>query len=194
LNTQDSTKQLARLFWGLNQQQPIGWDLMLGLYGSRYRQLAIDSMRAELAVPDHAITSEFLGALVNLQVSGDASWDPPATNPARPEEAQTFWARRRAHSEQLMKAEVRTVVAALTRKTGSARALTLNGLLGAGGGDPVLGQTIRPALISAWSDLPGETQRTLIQFQWPLIAGSEMLPILRRIVAEPSPPHTRSRR
>ena len=42
-------------------------------------------------------------------------------------------------------------------------------------------------MIAAWTDLPGETQRDLIQYQWPLIAGSEMLPILRRIVAEPPP-------
>jgi hypothetical protein len=42
-------------------------------------------------------------------------------------------------------------------------------------------------LIAAWTDLPGETQRDLIQYRWPLIAGPEMLPILHRIVAEPPP-------
>ena len=56
LNTQDSTRQLPKLFWGLNEQ-PGGWDLMFGLYGSTYRQLAIDSMRDEVAAPEHAITS-----------------------------------------------------------------------------------------------------------------------------------------
>ena len=187
LNTKDSTKQLAKLFWGLNQRQPIGADLMFGLYGSPYRQLAIDSMHAELVVPDHAITNEFLGTLVNLQVTADPSWDPPSTDPG-PGEAQAFWERRRAHTLEVMKAEIQTVVAALSRKTGSARALTLNGLLMAGGGDERLGQTIRPALIAAWADLPSEAQRDLIQYRWPLIAGPEMLPILHRIVAEPPPP------
>jgi hypothetical protein len=73
LDTTESTRQLARLFWGLNQQQPIGWDLMFGLFGSPYRQLAIDSMREELAVPDHAITNDFLRALVDLRSGSCAS-------------------------------------------------------------------------------------------------------------------------
>ncbi|HXI42725.1 MAG TPA: hypothetical protein VNH83_22275, partial [Bryobacteraceae bacterium] len=187
LNTKDSTRQLARLFWGLNQQQPTGWDLMFGLYGSPYRQLAIDSMHVELAAPDHAITNEFLGALVNLQVSADPAWDPPSTEPVHAEEAQAFWDRRQAHTQELMKTEIQTVVAALSRKTASARALTLNGLLTAGGGEQTTAQAIRPALIAAWTDLPSETQRDLIQYRWTLIAGPEMLPILRRIVAEPPP-------
>jgi hypothetical protein len=144
LNTQDSTRQLARLFWGLNQHQPAGWDLMFGLYGSPYRKLAIDSMREQLAVPDHAITGEFLSTLVNLQVSADPSWDPAPTNPAHPEAAREFWERRQVHTQALTKAEIEAVVAALARKTGRARALTLNGLLMAGGGDQALGQTIRP--------------------------------------------------
>jgi len=31
LATKESTKQLAKLSWGLNQQQPMGWDFMFGL-------------------------------------------------------------------------------------------------------------------------------------------------------------------
>lgn len=189
LNTKDSARQLAGLFWGLNQQQPTGWDLMLGLYGSPYRQLAIEAMRTELAVPDHAITNESLRALVNLQVTADPSWDFSSTDP---QEAQAFWKRREAHTRELMKAEIQTVVAALSQKTGSARALTLNGLLTAGAGDANLAQTIRPALIAAWTDLPRDTQSELIEYRWPLIASAEMLPILRRLAAE-QPPRVNSR-
>src|SRR5262249_22648335 len=79
-------------------------------------------------------------------------------------------------------------ISALPRKTGGARALTLNGVLIAGESDPALAEKIRPELIAAWSDLPPETQRDLIQSRWRLVAGREMLPILRRIAAEPSPP------
>jgi hypothetical protein len=185
LNTQDSTRQLARLFWGLNQQQPAGWDLMFGLYGSPYRKLAIDSMHDQLAAPDHAITSEFLSTLVNLQVSADPAWE--LADRADPEAAQGFWERRQAHTQALTKVEIEMVVAALPRKVRSARALTLNGLLMAGGWDQTIAKTIRPALIAAWTDLPNDTQRELIQYRWPLIAGPEMLPILRRMVTEPPP-------
>jgi hypothetical protein len=34
---------LAKLFWGLNDQ-PGGWDLMFGLFGSPYRAVAIAAM------------------------------------------------------------------------------------------------------------------------------------------------------
>jgi hypothetical protein len=187
LNTQDSTRQLARLFWGLNQQQPTGWDLMFGLYGSPYRKLAIDSMHDQIAAPDHPITSEFLSTLVNLQVSADPAWDFPSADEADPEAAAKFWERRRAHTQALLKAELEKAMAALPRKAGGARALTLNGLLMAGGWDQTIAQTLRPALIAAWADLPLDAQRELIQSRWPLIAGPEMLPILRRMVAEPPP-------
>lgn len=188
LNSEDSTRQLAKLFWGLNEQQPTGWNLMLGLYGSPYRQLAADAMHAELAEPGHAITKDYLDTLVNLRVMADASWDPPPFDPAQTGAAQAFWTRREAHVAELMKTETQAAAAALPRKTASARAQTLTGLLAA----PALAQTIRPALIAAWADLPRETQMDLIEHQWALIAGPEMLPVLRRLAAEPPPsPHSR---
>jgi hypothetical protein len=182
LNTPDSTRQLARLFWGLNPQQPLGWDLMLGLYGSPYRKLAIDSMHDQIPVPDHAITAEFLSALVNLQVSADPAWDTPLGA------ERQFWEGRQAHTHALMKREIQKVVAALPGKTGRTRALTLHGLLNSGGSDQTIASAVRPALIAAWTDLPPETQQGLIQSGWPLIAGPEMLPILRRMLAGTPPP------
>jgi len=186
LNTQESTKELARLFWGLNQQ-PAGWDLMFGLFGSPHRQLAIDSMRAELISPSHAITSEYLSTLVNLQITADHSWDAPPDLGNREDDARRFWDRRQAHTRELMTAEIQAVLKALSRKSGRARALSLNGVLMAGGSDPATSEKIRPQLVASWSDLPRETQQELIQWRWPLIAGPEMLPVLRRLVAEPPP-------
>ncbi len=187
LNTEDSTRQLAKLFWALDEQQPTGWDLMLGLFGSPYRQLAIDSMHAELAVPSHAIASEFLETLANLRVTADSSWDAPRFDPAHAAEAQAFSERREAQFGESMKTEIRAVVAALPRKTGRARALTLIGLLTQRWTEPAVAEAIRPALIDAWDDLPRLTQLELIEDQWALIAGPEMLPILRRMAAEPPP-------
>jgi hypothetical protein len=188
LNTGASTLQLAKLFGSLNQQQSTNWDLMFGLYGSPYRQLAIDSMHNEITASDHAITSELLRTLVNLQISADTEWDPPPFDKSHPETAQQFWKGRQAHTRELMKEEVKSLIAALPRKNRSARASTLNTVLTAGGDDSQVAQVIRPALIAAWEDLPRTTQMELIQYRWPLIAGPEMLPILRSIVAEPAPP------
>jgi hypothetical protein len=187
LSTEESTRQLARLFSGLNQQQPADWDLMFGLYGSPYPKLAIDSLHQQLAAPGHAVSGGFLNTLVNLQINSEPAWDQPPEAGTDPEIAQKFWERRRAHTEELEKAEMAKVAAAVEHKSGRARALTLNGLLLTGLLDPGTAQKLRPALIAAWADLPAESQRDLIQYRWPLIAGPEMLPILRRVVAEPPP-------
>jgi hypothetical protein len=44
LNTKRSVETLAELFWGLNDQ-PGGWDLMFGLFGSPYSAEAIAAMQ-----------------------------------------------------------------------------------------------------------------------------------------------------
>jgi hypothetical protein len=188
LNTPDSTRQLAKLFWGQNQHQPFGLDFMFGLYGSPYRKLAIDSMRDQIAAPDQPITEDFLSTLVNLEVSADPAWDSPPEEGADSEAASQFWERRQAHTKALAKVEMERVAAALALKDGHTRALTIHGLLMAGGYYPAIPPAVRPALIAAWSDLPREMQRQLILYRWPLIAGPEMLPILRRMVAGPPPP------
>lgn len=193
LNTADSTRQLARLFWGVTRQQPFGADFMFGLYGSPYRKLAIDSMHDQIAAPGQPITAEFLSTLVNLQVSADPAWDSPPASATDQEAVSQFWERRRALTQASMKLEIQKVVAALPGKAGRTRALTLYGLLMSGGWDQTITQTIRPALIAAWADLPHETQDELIEFRWPLIAGPEMLPILRKVVAGPPPPARASR-
>lgn len=187
LRTEEATRQMARLFWGLNDEQPVGWDLMLGLYGSPYRQSAIDAMHAEIPAPGHAITNEFLRTIAGLEISADHSWDPPAYDPAHPEISSEFWKRRQAHYIDLMKAETATTIANLSRKTGVAHALTLNGMMITSGGDPQIVRGIRPALIAAWDDLPRQTQNEIIQYRWDLVAGPDMIPLLKRTIAQPPP-------
>jgi hypothetical protein len=188
LNTVDSTRELARHFRGLNQQ-PGGWELMFGLYGSPHRQVAIDAMRAELAAPDHAITEDFLSTLVELQILADPAFDAPKFDPQRPKEMGIYWNRRNARASELKKVEARTVAAALPRKTREARARTLYGLLLAGQPDGELIAAIRPALIAAWEEMPHDIQDGLIVSHRWRIASSEMVPVLRHIGAQPPRPN-----
>lgn len=188
LNSEASTKALAQQFWGLNQQQPAGWDLMLGLFGSPYRQLAIDTMKAEISAPNHAITDDYLWALVRLEITSDPAWMPPTPKPSNPEQAQAFWKSYQTHQQELVSEAVKLAVAALPAKASSARSLTIEGVLNAGANDPALVQSLRPALIAAWPDLPVDVRQNLIQNRWQLIGGPAMLPILRQIVDEPPPP------
>jgi len=187
LRTKEAAEQMARLFWGLNDEQPAGWDLMLGLYGSPYRHAAIDAMHAEIPAPGHAITVDFLRTIVGLEIGADRSWDPPVYDPAHPEISSEFWKRRQAHHIDLMKAETATTIANVSRKAGVAHALTLNGAMIASGGDPQIVRRIRPALIATWDHLPRQTQNEIIQYRWDLVAGPDMIPLLKRTIAQPPP-------
>lgn len=186
LNTKDSTRALAHEFWGLNDQQPIGWDLMLGLFGSPFPHLAIDAMQKEITAPGHAITQDFLFALTRLRINNDPAWTLPAGRSA--EEARSFWTRHQAHEQELLHEETRQALAALPRKTGTAKARTVAGLITVPGDDAAVRDTLRPQLIAAWNDLPTDTRQDLIQNRWGAIAGPAMLPILQKIADEPPPP------
>jgi hypothetical protein len=185
LDSEASTRALAQQFWGLNQQQPVGWDLILGLFGSPYRQLAIEAMKAEISEPNHPITDDFLMMLARLEITGDPAWKPPTPTPSAPQEERAFWTSFQAHQRELTSQSIKLALAGLPAKTGSARALTLDGILNAGGDDPALVQSLRPALIASWPDLPVDVQQNLIQYRWQLIASPAMLPILRQIVDDP---------
>jgi len=121
LNTKPSVETLAKLFWGLNDQ-PGGWDLMFGLFGSPYRTEAIVAMQREINSPDHPITQDFLHTLMKLQINADTSWNPPAYDSAHPELSQEYWQKRQTHERELMQAAIAPTVAALPQKTGRSRA------------------------------------------------------------------------
>lgn len=187
LNTKPSTETLAKLFWGLNDQ-PAGSDLMFGLLGSPYRAEAIAGMQHEINNPDHPITQDFLRALTKLQISADTSWDPPAYDPAHPEVSKEYWRKRQTHERELMQAAIASTVAALPQKTGRARALTVQALAESSDLlDATTASQIRKQLVAAWGDLPEKTKQDLIQYRWPLIAGPEMLPVLKEFVSRPAP-------
>jgi hypothetical protein len=46
---------------------------------------------------------------------------------------------------------------------------------------------MRKRLSAAWHDLPENNKLELIRYRWPLIAGPEMLPILKEFVSRPAP-------
>ncbi|PYV72635.1 MAG: hypothetical protein DMG96_25550 [Acidobacteria bacterium] len=142
LNTKASAETLAKMFWGLNDQ-PGGWDLMFGLFGSPYRAEATAAMQREINNPDHPITQDFLHTLTKLQINADTSWDPPAYDSAHPEVSQEYWRKRQTHERELMQAAIATTVGALPQKTGRARSLTVQAL--AESSDLLDGSTASPA-------------------------------------------------
>ena len=192
LNTKESTDTLARLFWSLNEQ-PGGWDLMFGLFGSAYRAEAISAMQREISSPDHAITQDFLKTLTKLQMlqsAGEVPREPAMDDPAALRKFYQSLQNIQSREPELRKAALAATVAALPQKTGRAHALTLvtlatekSDLL-----DKETAAQIHRQLIAEWSTLPEKTKADLIQTGWPPLDGTEAIPILREIVSQP-PPH-----
>jgi len=192
LNTKESTETVARLFWGLNEQ-PGGWDLMFGLFGSAYRAEAIAAMQREIGSPDHPITQDFLKTLTKLQMrqlAGEVPREPSMYDPGALRKFYQYVENMEAHEPELRKTALAATVTALPQKTGRARALTLvtlatekSDLL-----DKETAAQIHRQLIAEWSNLPEKTRADLLQTGWPPRDGTEALPILREIVSQP-PPH-----
>lgn len=187
LNTKDSTDTLARLFWSLNDQ-PGGWDLMFGLFGSSDRAEAIAAMQREIGGPDHPITHDFLTTLTQLQVAGEHPGDPGQHLADLPN-----WERRSqkmmVHEREAKEAGLAATVAALPRKTGQARALTLETLATDRSGyfNKETASLLRRQLIADWGELPEKTRWDLLRDRWPLLAGPEMVPLLTETLSHPVP-------
>jgi hypothetical protein len=187
LSTKESTDTLAKLFWSLNDQ-PGGWDLMFGLFGSPYRAQAIAAMQREINSPDHPITQDFLLMFTKLQIAGEAPGD-PATYGGGLQNWRESWRKMEAHEREVKKAALTAMAAALPQKVGRAHALTLEALA-TDRSDLLNKETrsqLRRQLIADWGDLPEETRRDLMQNHWPLRARPEALPILLEIVSHPAP-------
>lgn len=162
---------------------------MFGLFGSPYRAEAIEAMQREINDPDHTITQDFLHTLARLQINADPAWEPSTYDPAHPDASQEYWQKRQTHEHELMQTAVAATTAALPQKTGRVRALTVQTL--AESSDLLSTATasqMRKQLIAEWSELPERTKLELIQYRWPLIAGPEMLPILKEFVSGPAAP------
>lgn len=183
LGTRESTAALARVFNG-DTRQPGQFDMMLGLFSSPYPDVALKAMRAEFAVPSHAIDAMFLHTVVQLQIDSDPAWNPRSDAPVTADS----WNRREERYKELMRTEVADLASVVSRKTGTARAITLNAMLREVSDDYSLVASIRPVLISAWKDLPRETQQEMITYFWSALDTPEMLPVLRSILAEEPPP------
>ena len=175
LDTKDSTRQLATLFNGRDSGEQNNWEFYFGLYGSPYRQIAIEAMHREIAKPAHAISDDFLDLLAKLEA------------PAPTDSDSVHWLDT-AFDVPGKQALIDETLEAFPRKTRLARALTALSLIRMQRLDTAQIQTLFPAVIAGWNALPPATRRTLIEDRWSDIASAahgsntDLLPILLPLV------------
>lgn len=183
LGSEASTRELARRFSSGNDQ-PFGWDMKFGLFGSPYRATAISAMKAALTDPRHPITREFAQTLALLELQSD----PKSRLPEYDESNREAWGKARdaymaAFNKQIA-AHMAEAVSALQNKTGKARAITVSESLQSDGVlNPDDKTQLRQILIASWDSLPIRQKNELIQYRWEQVGGLEWLPVLRSIVS-----------
>jgi len=188
LDTEAAARELATRFSGLNSQ-PFGWEFMFGLMGSSHRQTAIEAMKAAILDPSHPVTREFITTLALLEIQSNPDYRLPPFNSVDKDTWTKLRERKVAAYERAISAHFTEVAATIDARTGSGRAITLDGLLAAPPG-VIDSEYLRKMVIASWESLPLRTRNDFIQFRWDEIAGPEMLPILRNIV-DSTPPRGR---
>jgi hypothetical protein len=183
LGSNAGTRALAQRFWSGNDQ-PFGWDLKFGLFGSLYRETAIEGMRSALLNPDHPVTQESVQVLATLEMQADPKLQLPKYDNTREEE----WTKARdayfATFNTKMAEHMAKVAANLQSKTGQARAVSVSELLQSDVPLNALASSeFRQMLVASWNTLAQGRKNELIQYRWEQIGGPELLPILRTIVA-----------
>jgi len=183
LGSEASTRELAGRFWSGNDQ-PFGWDLKFGLYGSPYRATAIQAMNAALMNPQHPVTQELVQTLATLEMQSD----PDSRFPQYDEAHQQSWTKARdgyfSAFDKKMAEHMSEAARSLMSKAEPARAVSVSELLQSN--LPMNTGTraqLRQVLFSSWDSLPSRRKNELIQYRWDEIGGPELLPILRSIVA-----------
>ena len=185
LGSEPATRELARRFTALNAQ-PFGWEFMFGLIASPHRQTAINAMRAAIVDPSRAITREFIETLALLEIQAH----PDDRLPAYDERDREAWMKLRERKAEAYKRAIAghfaELSAAMDAKTGEARAVAANLLMSLSAGTADTARA-RAVLVASWDSLPLRTRNELLEGRWNEIAGPDVLPILRRIIASPVP-------
>lgn len=199
LGTQDAVRELVKRFDGEDTDSGCEFEYDFGLRGTRHRALAVAEMERQLGSPEHAVTTSFIHVLSFLSFLQQNVAPLPPYPEQDDEESVKLWRREYDRRWGLYKETVNRyaerLAAAVFAKEKAARAISLDTLLGLRSSSPRSKKTPEEAqadaaqtsaLVSVFADLPTDTQERLLEYQWPQVAGPEMLPVLRRIYQNPA--------
>jgi len=184
LGSEGAARELVRRYWSGNDE-PFGWEFKFGLFGSQHRSTVVEAMKAALGDPQHPVTQEFIQTLAQLETAAEPALKPPAYDATN----EADWRRARdsrfAAIDKLVAQYTDEAAAAVAKKTGPARAVTVNELLQSNAKLSPAAQTeLRQMLAVTWDTMPVRTQNELLEFRWDVVGGPELLPVLRKIAAE----------
>jgi hypothetical protein len=165
------------------------FDYMAGLFRAVNREAAVRAMEEGLRAADQPVTAAYLRTLATLSVylqhpefRAAQTAQTKGRMPARGE-----LSRRRDLIDAAMSSYVEVLTSAMPNKTDRARAITLAETQALARQQPRSANSAdaRDQLAARFLDLPAERQASLLDLQWPTVAGPAMLPALRRLAVSP---------
>jgi hypothetical protein len=191
LGTDDALRYMVQHF---DISQEFGY----GLMALPSHSTVVKEMEAGLEQPDCAVSNWYLSILCSCSFDQKYSLrsDPyPGTGDKAKLE---IWQREHAKA-QLARDEIRNeyfnrLMGAVLEKKGQAKAVSLDTLLTEVGRVPKDRQPLPPDFVAklpselarVFFDLPATSQGLLLEFQWTLIKGPEMTPVLKRYYENPT--------
>lgn len=194
LDTEASIKEIIRRFRG--EAQTCDFEYDFGLLGTSRQNFAVTQMERAVYDPDQPIIGYFLNTLTFLAFQRDNP-GPLPPYPMNDEAAQKLWQAQmtaRRHAFEQVKQKYATQLAiAVKDKQRRAAALSIDTLaelrISNLQGDEGMRFDIAESLAKVFFDLPVEKQRALVEYQWSMISGPAMLPVLRELYQHPPDMH-----
>jgi hypothetical protein len=176
LGSEEAAREMARLLRGEDSQAD--WQLGFGLVGSPRRREGLAEMQALLRNSDFPVSGQFVDTMSVL----DLDPDQPAED-------------LRTKREEALGRIHKALAESLPSKRGKARGVSLStAVSGLDQAAPV--ETRRKMAEQAmqyFDDLPYQTRMGYLKYQWDLVKGPQMLPLLRRVAQQfEDPPEARA--
>lgn len=162
----------------------------LGLFGFPQPGFVVSEMERRISDPDFPVSEQLIYDLAQAQFLAAYTHLIPryvAGDPAKEKERQDLLQQRLAAETALQQQDWERLKAASPIKRGKARVTSLYALLRLDYRSPNSAehQTQVRALVPVFEDLTPEQQENLLGYNWAALRGPDMLPILRRLYAEP---------
>jgi hypothetical protein len=197
LGTEEAVKEMVRHYG--TSDGAYNFSLLMGLLGSPHRGLVIEEMEKSLSAPEQIVDSFYIYILALMRLNRDHP-KRPSPNPPDEKDKAALEERQKAFRERIaVRRSIRNEIIvqlskSVEKKSGKARAICLKTLLEesisvtAAEEKPSLPQELiskLPTMIAAsFYDLSLQMQSMCLTYQWRLIKGPAMLPVVRRIYKE----------
>jgi hypothetical protein len=190
MGTEAAVKEMVKRFRG--QETQCDFEYYLGLLGAVNRAFVIEQMQAALDAPDHPVPSSFLSALTFLSyvVQSPDAWQQFSNDDAGRIASRLQWEERKRNYDLIRQSYLERLALAIPQKTGVAAAISTETLISFGANDKSKDgdgrrKQLAVLLAKVFTELPLETQRSLLEYRWKQISDPAMLPVLRQLYEHP---------